>query len=406
MVEKIITRILHRRHYWRHITFSELAELYASRVLRTTALMMMSVFVAVFMYQTGYSLTFIALYFSAQFLLRGLFSLPSAHIIGRFGPKHATLFSNLLYIPALYCLSNLEHYGWIVLIGYGFFQALSASIYNIAHHVEFSLVKHRQHAGKEIGYMVALERIAMTASPLIGGGIAYVFGPQATAFAAMLLFAVAAAPLLLSPEPIRPHQKIAFWSLPWKKTRRSIFAHSFMGWDFIATGIVWSLFVAIAVFGTTNDMLYAQIGAVASVSVVTSILAARMYGKLIDTHRGGELLRFGVLGTASLHLIRPFVASAGGVVLMNAATESAKSAYNMPYVKGIFDLADDIPAHRVVYMAWQDFAISIGATIALLSFALLTSFGNDIGGMQLFYLLSAVIVLGITTHNLRALKIH
>lgn len=54
MLKQLIYRLFERRHYWREMSFSEMAELYTSRVLRTLAVSMVSIFIAIYLYQNGY----------------------------------------------------------------------------------------------------------------------------------------------------------------------------------------------------------------------------------------------------------------------------------------------------------------------------------------------------------------
>ena len=405
MIQKLIKRALHHRHYWRRMKFDELSELYASRVIRVMALTMVSVFVAIFLYQNGYSLTAISLFFAFYCALRAAFAFPSAHIVARVGPKHATLISNIASVPALLGLATLETQGFAAILCYVIFQCFSVSLYTIAYHTEFSKVKHRSHSGKEIGYMFALERIAMAVSPLLGGFIAFVVSPVATIIAAAILYALAAAPLFYTGEPIRIHQKISFKYIPWARVYRSLISEAAGGWDFTATGIVWSLFVAIAIFGTGSDVVYAQIGAVSSLAIIASVLTARMYGKIVDRHRGGELLRFGVAITSLMHVVRPFISTPSGVALANLTTEAGKSAYYMPFLKGVFDLADNLPGHRIVYMALIEISFSIGGALALLTLAYITLWLPNIASMQLFYFVSGLVSLLLLNHGLRALRI-
>jgi Major Facilitator Superfamily len=404
MVEKIITKLLHKRHYWRYVEFSELAELYASRVLRTMALSLVSVFVAVYLYQNGYSLTFISGYFAVLYATRGILAVPSAYVIGRIGPKHATLISNMTYVPAMISLSSLDSNGTTALVFTLVFQAISASLYNIAYLVDFSKVKHHLHAGKEIGYMIALERTAMAISPIVGGFTAYMFGPQATIILAAVLFGLAAWPLLLTAEPIRTHQHVTFKDLKWPKIERSLIAEGGIGWDFVSSGIIWSLFVSITVFGTGNDSIYAKMGIVSAVSVIASVLTSRLYGILIDQKRGNDLLHFGVFGSSILNLTRPLVTTALGVVLTNVTNEATKTAYNMPFTKGVFDLADDLDKHRIAFIACLDMAVSAGGALALISLCYLSTVYADATAIKILFSLSAVMVLLIGTHRLKALK--
>ena len=62
MLQQIIHRILIRRHFWRHATFSEIAELYTSRLMTMFALRFVLGFVSVYLYRIGYSLGFIVLF--------------------------------------------------------------------------------------------------------------------------------------------------------------------------------------------------------------------------------------------------------------------------------------------------------------------------------------------------------
>lgn len=406
MVEKAVTRVMRKRHYWRYIDFAELAELYASRILRVTAISLISSFVAIYLYKNGYSLTFIAGYFALLFTTRGLFAVPSAFIIGRIGPKHATLLSNITYVPAMLALSSLEKYGIVALGITLLFQAFSASIYNIAYQVDFSKVRHRDHAGKEIGYMVALERIAMALSPLIGGVTASIFGAQATIILAASLFGVAALPLLLTSEPVRTHQHISFRGMKWAKLEHSLVAQFGIGWDYVSSGIYWTLFVSITVFGAQGDGVYAKLGFVTALSVIVAVITSRIYGIIIDQKRGNYLLHFGVFGAAILNLLRPAVSTTVGVVGVNITNEVTKTAYGMPFTKGIFDEADDTPRYRIAYLACQDMGTCSGMVVSLLSLIVLSSVYSETLSLRLMFCLSALMILLVVGHKFKALHIN
>ena len=96
MIEKFIHRLLLRRHFWRHVTLSEVAELYAARLLRMTAGSLISVMAAVYMFMNGYSVLYISVAYACYFLFKAVASYPCARVIARFGPKHGMLFANIL----------------------------------------------------------------------------------------------------------------------------------------------------------------------------------------------------------------------------------------------------------------------------------------------------------------------
>ncbi len=404
MITRLIYYFFERRHYWRDVTFSEMAELYASRALRTLAVSMVTIFIGVYLYQNGYDVTFIMLYFASYFLYRAALAYPFAYVIARIGPKHATLLSNFLYVPALLLLVTLPEYGIWALIGTALFQGLSVTLYDMAYLVGFSKVRHEEHAGKELGYMNMLDQIAKGTSPIIGGFVAYLFGPQSTLLLASVIFVTAAIPLFFTPEPVRTHQIITFRGLPRRKIARSVFTNILIGCDVIASGLVWSLLLITTVFSVTSNAVYAQLGILSSITLVTSIIVARVFGLIVDKHRGDELLRVGVVADSLLHVARPFVGSAVGIGLVNVVNEMATTAYAMPYTKAMFALADDLPGYRIVYMSLMSAAIALGASMFCVIVAGLSLMFTTPQSLQISYGVIAVLVLGIILHGFSALR--
>lgn len=403
MLKRLIYRILERRHYWRYVDFAELAEIYASQTLRTFAVSMVAVFTSVYLYQNGYNLVFIMGYFAVYFLLRAVVSFPSAFLVARIGPKHVTLLSNILYVPALLSIATLPKYHLVSLAIFGIFQAVSASLYEISYLINFSKAKKDDYAGKELGFMYMLERIAASLSPLLGGMIAFLFCPQVTMVTAAVIFGLAALPLLFSAEPTRTRQRISFRSVNWALVRKGFIARMAVGVDSVASNSLWGLFVAIAIFGTTSNVIYAKLGALASVTVIASLVFAHIYGVIIDRRRGGELLRFGVVVTSLVHIARIFTSTPISVVTTNIINESATAAYTMPFTKGIFDMADMLPGFRIVYMTLMSIAGVLGGAIFAGIIALLAYFLPEITSLQFGFAIASLVVLIIMRHGFPAL---
>lgn len=404
MIKKLLHRLLERRHYWRTVGFSELAELYANRMLRIMAVNMFSGIVGIFMYQLGYSLWQIAGVFAIYFLVKAVSSIPAAYFIARVGPKHATLVSNFLYIPSLLALTQLENLNGYALLVFCLLQPVAVTLYVISYHVGFSKAKHSENAGKEIGFMYIVEKLGAGVAPVAGGVIAYLFGPEMAMWAASILFLISAAPLFFSPEPVMTHQHIIFRGFNWRATRRNLVSMVSVGADQAMSGSMWSLLVAIAVFGTTSNVVYAQVGALLSIAFVASLVFSRVYGLVIDRRRGGELLRASVLGNSALHLLRATVSTPTGVVLVNVANEAVTSGYTMPFLKGQYDMADNLPGYRIVYMALMEVAVGIGACLMMVVVMTLAFSLDDIRSLQVGYILAMVIVLPIMWHGFPALR--
>lgn len=396
MLQQFIHKLLLRRHFWRHATFSEVAELYASRTLRIMAVNISAVLLSVYLYQNGYSVLFIAGYWTLYYVLKIAMTLPAATYVARFGPKHAILLSNLLYIPAMIAFTFVPAWGVWAMAVTAVLQGLSAAIYNLGYLIDFSKVKSVDHAGKELGYMNIFEKVAKGLSPLIGGLLAFLAGPEATLYAAASLFAVAAVPLLQTAEPIRLQHRLHIRGFPWRRTWRSMVAETGVGFDFVASGMVWSLLVAIAILGVDGDKVYAELGALLSVVLFAALIFSYIYGKLIDKRRGGELLRISVVVHAVIHASRPLVTTVGGVVGTNVASEASATGYAMAFTRGLFDTAD-VSGYRITYLACIEIMANVGAALAGVVLLLFVSLWGDINGMRLFFFAAAAAVLVIAT---------
>ncbi len=385
-----------RRHFWRYATFSEVGELYASRMLRMLAINITAAFVSVFLYQNGYDITFIAGFWALFYGFKVLVSLPAAKFAAYFGPKHGILLSNLLYIPSMVMYAFIPDWGVPALAVAGVVQGTSSALYDLCYLIDFSKVKSPLHAGKEIAFMNIIEKLAKGLSPLIGGLLAFVAGPQAAMWAAALLFAFASVPLFRTGEQVKTGQKLVFRGFPWHMAWRSFVAESAVGFDVVATGIVWSLLVAVGILGVTGNQVYAELGALLSVVLIASLAASYTYGKLIDRRRGGELLRAAVIANSLVHASRPFVNSPAVVAGVNAVNEVATTGYSMSFMRGMFDTAD-LSGHRITYLGIIEAVVNFGAMLAGLACMACVAVWGDIEGMKLFFFVAAAYALLIMT---------
>lgn len=392
MIQQFIHRLLLRRHFWRYATFSEVAELYASTLLRKLAIHIASAFMSVFLYQIGYSILFIAAFWTLYYLFKILTVFPAAQYASKFGPKHGILLSNLLYIPAMALFTFVPEWGLPAIAATGVLQCMSATLYSLCYAIDFSKVKSIEHAGKEIAYMNMIEKIATGLSPFVGGLLAFAMGPESTMWAAAGLFAVAAVPLFHTGEPPKSRQKLVFRGFPWRTTWRSLMANTGVGFDFVASGTVWTLYVAVIIIGTGTNEVYAKMGALLSVVIIAALAASYVFGKLIDNRRGGELLQFSVFADAAVHVVRSFANNVGIAAAVNVANEAATTGYSMAFTRGMFDTADS-SGHRITYLACMEITASFGAALAAGMFALLLVIWNDQMAMQLFFYLAAAMVL-------------
>jgi len=394
MIQTIIHRLLLRRHFWRYATFSEVAELYASRLMRIFALRLVSVFTSIYLLQLGFSILFITLFWAGFYLLKVLFSYPNALQIAAFGPKHATLISNIVSALGMFFLpfASDPHYYMVALIAWCALQAYSGSLNDMAYLVDFSKVKSSNHAGKEIGYMNIIEKIATGLSPFIGGALAFMFGPQSVMLVSAILFLLSAVPLFATAEPTKIHGKLQFKGYPWRTTWRSSIAEAAVGVDVYLTNVVWAIFLAVAIFGFESNKIYAQIGGITSVTIIVALLISYSYGRIIDHRKGGELLRIGAITNSLLHFGRAFVTTPFGAVLMNILNEASTAGYNMPFLRGMFDTAD-YSGRRIEYLFIAEVMLNFGGFLLALIMGLLVWLLGNQSGMNATFIVGGILTL-------------
>ena len=396
-MKKAIHKLFARRHFWRQATFSEVAELYMSRILRVAAMHMAGAFMAIYMYQNGFSVFSIALFFAGFYVFRGLLSVPLAALVAYLGPKHAILLSNLLFIPSLVGFAALPTLGPQVLWWVAIFQGISSSLYIIAYNIDFSKVRSAEHAGKELAYMNIAEKFTMALSPLIGGVIAYIYGPQTLIIVSAACFAVAALPLLRTGEPVKSHQRLQFRGFPWYLITRNIGSFAASGLDFFTSGVAWTLFISIAFIGfAANNQVYIINGILLSVVLLATLGASYAIGRITDGRRGYDLLRFSTLLNALVHLLRPFVGSvfmAGG---LNVINEVSTSGYRIPFTKGVYDSAD-LSGRRTTYIGFQEGIACLGAALGAGALAFLAFIFSEQRALEYTFLFTAAAFLIMLT---------
>lgn len=398
MLQRILHRILVRRHFWRYASFNEVSELYASRLLRMLAINIAASFMSIFLYQQGFSVSWIALFWATFFGFKTIIALPMAAVAARIGAKHGILASNIMYIPAMIAFAFVPICGpWLLFVTV-ILQGSSAALYSISYSIDFSKVKSTTHAGKEIAYMNIIEKVTTGLSPLIGGVIAFFLGPEVVLVIASVLFAIAAIPLLRTGEQELPRQKLNFKGFPWHLIRPNIAPQIAIGFDVFSSGTLWSLFVAVFIIGVgqTNGV-YAANGALLSVVLFAALGASYAYGKLIDGRRGGDLMRIASIANAITHFMRAFTTTPIGVAGLNVANEAATTGYTMAYTRGLFDNAD-LSGKRTTYLGIVEVLSNLGAAMAGIVLFFLTLHISDVHhAMQVSFFIAAGVVLLVIT---------
>lgn len=401
MFQKLINRLVGRRHFWRTVGFNELSEIYANQFLRSMALNLIGIFVPIYLYKLGYSVQEILLHYFAVFFYARLFlNILSARIIARFGPKHALAISAIIQVGSLCMLVSMQDLGWPI-----WTQAIVAScansIFFMSLHTDFSKIKDTKHTGKELGFLWIFDRLGAALGPLIGGLLANFFDPRYAIVASILMLIASLVPLFATAEPVRVKQKITFKGLQVRKNTRNYIAHAAFEIDNFASIAIWPLFVGVAIF--TVDT-YAKLGVAASISTCVALAAAWSIGKLVDSKKSGTLFSIAVVANALIHGLRVFPAGLFGVVAVNIINDPTTAAFRMPYYKGMYGAADEQEGYRIAFIT----SMEMVGTVAKGSYSLLLWFAMQfVAPLELLrwhFPLVGAVTLYMLVHRYRALR--
>ncbi len=374
------------KHSWRKATFSEISALYIAKILRLLALNLLSAFILIYLFNSGHSLLFLAIFSAYRALICVIMVPLSAMLTSRFGAKKVILISNLLYVPAFLFYSDLSNDSWIALGG--FLQSVAITFYQVAHDVIFSEVKSADNSGKEIGYMAIFEKITAVLSPLIGGILSVIASPITVIVVASLLFIASTWPLFRSQGVAKKHHRFNLEALPLRIYMREMLCQISPGFD-STVDKVWPLFLVVVVFANRNS--YFITGITSSVAGLVAVMAAFVVGRLLDRNRrhGRIVFQSSSLLNAVAQLTKAFVntplASAVNIILAG----SALTTRDISALKEQF-LRADRSGSRVAYLMYRHLFWNIFVFIACMVWAVLMFYGDSIAGMQTFFIIAGI----------------
>lgn len=363
---EVVHTITHNKHFWRNAKMSELSELYISITLKTFAFSMVGVFVPIFLYQLGFNLQTVAMYYAAYFVLRAPLNFLAGELTSRYGPKHIMSYAYVLNLIYLGMLFTMEPYTWPLWL-LAFAAAASMSFFFTGYHVDFSRIKQTKEVGAEMSHMYLLQKVASALGPLLGGLLAMVFGIEFVIGVSIIFMLLAIWPLMLTHEPMRQRGSMSFKGVSLKREARNMVSFGAVGVGRQMGLTLWPLYIAVFIF---TDNIYGMVGLVTSISVVASILMAKMIGSLIDNHKGLALLQYSTVFLTVIHALRAMVSSLAGVIGLNILGEFSETGVMLPLMKGYYARADGAK-DRIAYIVMMETSIVLVRAVFWLFVAVL-----------------------------------
>ena len=410
MLKKTLRPILKIRRYWRYVSFDEIAVLYLSRNMRLFAIKLTSAFNLIYLYKLGYPIWVILIDLFAFFSGKFVGSIIALLYISKNGPKHGMLLGNIFYIPVLILMASIggfgKEFGLIIALTSAVFRGASDAVDGISYNVDFSKVKNAKKVGGQLGIANILEHLASSLTPAIGGFLAIIFGLDKLFVVSSIILVLTIIPLLVTKEPVKINQKVSFRGFPWQNYKH--LATICFSSGMVALSIIsWSFLVPVFILKGMN--IYGSAGVLASIASISALVAAFIYGKIIDRNKEGILLKISSLLMAAIYSLRVFIGSnpipIGFAEILNGIS---LSGFNMSNSKGLYGEADESGMriqYLFIYEAGMDLASIFGVFLLFWIFAN-TSNVDPTGetALRIIVFISGILVLPIIFVNYRVYR--
>lgn len=295
---------------------------------------MIDIFVPIYFWKMGLLLPQILLFFLFVSLSFVLLSYPTAKLVVKIREGHAILLSVpflLAYYGGLSLFPSHPSLFWILPI----ILAIRLALYNYSYHLTFLHHSKEKRRGKELAWIGSVTLLAGTIAPLIGGKIA--------SLNFSFLFSFSAICILLGTLPLfffengKTTLQFSFHDL-WryifskKELRKTI---SFAGYA-IETSIgrtLWPIYLF------TIAKTVQATGAIVSISLLFSLAAFTIIGKLTDHNKRGTLLFISTILYVFGWIGRLFVTTPLQIITVDTYKNTMEKMVLTPWSATSYDLA-------------------------------------------------------------------
>ena len=306
----------------------ELRELYLFLFFFAFAGSLVAIFEPVFLWQLGFSLSGIALYYAIHYTIYVVLMPLGAQFAARFGYERSLAMSTPILIVHFLLLSQLPNYSSLFWIAPGIL-ALHKIFYWPAYHANFATFSDAGNRGTEQSWVRLIAFSSGIVGPTVGGFIALRFG-----FSALFIMAAASLVLavlvMLRTDEHQPEADFPYAS-PWqflqRPTQRRLIV-AMIGWgENLVHMVFWPVFL-FTIFQNT-----AQLGLIISASTALAMALGFGIGELSDRFSARRVLRYATPLLSATYLARIFLVSTPvGAAVASGYNQIAQSAYQIPFI--------------------------------------------------------------------------
>ena len=375
----------------------ELSNFYVAVAIGAFGDRLMSIFVPIYLYQMGYPIYQILIFYFISFFIFIIFSHAAMRFILKIGPKHSILYSAPLIIIYYLGLLAIPHLPWLFYI---LPICLSGRMlfYNFGYHLHIIPHLDSKHEGGELSFINALVLISSLLAPVLGGVLAqYHFSVLYIVGSAILL--LSNIPLFLTKDSLNHSCKRiklgnTINQITSKKMHGAAMSFAGYGTEVVIGATIWPIYL-IVILGNVE-----KTGLVVSLSLIFSLVVFYAMGKFSDKYSKRKILHVGSILYFLGWIGRIFATNTILILAVDSYKNMTEKILLIPWMAKCYDLAKqkDYPA----FLVFQHFVYN--STRVLIIPFLVAIFYFDYYPFILSFVLAAIGSLGYAQINRTANK--
>ncbi len=338
----------------------EVQEVYLHRFLLQLGKKLVTIFVPLYLLNSGFSHIQVLLFYSVYLGVPILSSLPSAKIASRIGYKKTSLLSSP-FLLLFYILirdigpGTLESYLIALIGGIGF------NMYPIGMNPEMAASSDSKKRTEESGYFFSMSSLAAAISPFLGGLLLAVFNFNILFLIATFMILVSFLPFVFNSEH-KDGMGSDFTEFIKRFSKADFGTFYIAGSIFLGKMLVWPFYLATFIEGSVS------IGGAGSIVAISSGIASAFVGKISDKYGKVRVVTIASVITALSYIGMSLVITPLQAFLISAVNGLSFTIFNVP----IFSTAMDHSQHsdKLEYFAVREIALTLGRLTLLALFTI------------------------------------
>jgi len=321
----------YHNQYIHRFANTEMLEMFAFQLVKNLAIGLIGIFVPIFLYQQGISITIIVLLFAARGLIHMFTALFIARpLIFHIGFKHSFLAAIIISAFSYLALSQNMSTSWLTI--WLLCEAISHGIYSTDFNSYMSLCADKNKTGREIAFLSILSHTINIVAPFVGAILIVSLGFPIMFKVACFLLIFSTVPLFFSKETSITNQKRLSAMLCvkyfWQKKRKVAISTIGDALDSLSHPF-WSIYVYFLLGGIT------LFGSLLSFVSFLQVIVMYISGTNYDKHK--STFRLGINGGILARCVALFAFSAPIAVASDILINLAGPLYTAPRAAALYN---------------------------------------------------------------------